>query len=245
MALHRVEALRRVFAADLGGVTPGERVPLSKDARKHLGVLRIGEGSKLGLFDGRGRLVQGRYEGGVVVAEAIEEAPALRPKLVLVMALPKGSKADEIVRHATELGVAEIRFVSSDHAVPKLEGGRAEKKRERWEKIAQEAARQSERLYVPQVLPLAPLGQAMEAAGEGERWVCWARGGEAPSVVPGAEERWVAVGPEGGFSEAELRAFDAQGWRRVRLGPTVLRAETASLAALVFAGADLREHRGG
>lgn len=241
MALHRVEALRRIFVADLGDVAPGERVPLSKEARKHLAVLRVGEGAKLGLFDGQGRLVKGAFDGGEVVAESIEEAPALTPKLVLVMALPKGSKADEIVRHATELGAAEIRFVSSDHAVPKLEGGRAEKKRVRWQKIAQEAARQSERLYVPQVLPLAPLEEAMEAAAEGERWVCWARGGEAPSVAPGAEERWVAVGPEGGFSEAELRAFDAQGWRRVHLGPTVLRAETASLAALVFAGADLKE----
>ncbi|MEZ4250852.1 MAG: RsmE family RNA methyltransferase [Polyangiales bacterium] len=225
--------MRRFFVPSLGAA--GATLTLPPAVRRHLAVLRLAPGEHVELFDGSGQQARARLEDDeTVTIEALEEAHEPGPKLVLVQALPKGAKADEIVRMATELGVHAIHFVLTEHAVARPDEGRGQKKTSRWQRIAEEAARQSERAIVPGVHAPLPLTKALGAVPTTDlRLVAWARGGVALGALPPATDTtWVAVGPEGGFSDAELDAFDRAGWTRYSLGPHVLRVDTAALAAL-------------
>jgi len=222
--------MRRLFAESL---EPAE-VLLDRDAIAHAKVLRLKDGEEIELFDGRGGRAVALLEGKRARILSRSEAPS-EAGLVLVMGLPKGSKCDVVVRAATELGATAIRFVTTERAVPQLDAKRAAKRAERWRRVAREAARQSERDFVPGIEAVTPLGDAIAAAPEDAgRYVCWARGGER--FARRGDESWIAVGPEGGFTDAELGLFDDAGWSRLRLARHVLRAETAALAALALAG---------
>lgn len=231
MAGDRPDALRRLYTRLIP--EEGAVASLSDDARRHLRVLRLREGERVQLFDGRGgEATAVLVAGGARVLSRTTAAEG--GALVLVQALPKGRKADDIVRMATELGARAIHFAVTDRSVPRLDGERAVRRATRWATIAREAARQSERATVPEVLAPAPLAEVLaRAPSSATRLVAWARGGEAH---PAGEETWVAVGPEGGFSDRELRAFDEAGWARLALARHVLRVETAAAAALAILG---------
>lgn len=207
---------------------------LSPDAARHAKVLRLGPGDPIVLFDGRGRRASGRIDAfveGTVVCEVgpatAEAAEAGSPRLHLVQGLPKGSKSDDIVRIATELGVAGIHLVSTRNAVVRLDEERGDRRRERWVRIAVEAARQCERDDVPEITGPEPLFDAVRRAPEGAlRLVACGRSGTPLGEVR-AEEAWIVVGPEGGLAPDEVDALVAQGFRAVSFGPTVLRVETA------------------
>lgn len=247
--------MRRFFVPDLGAV--GAHLALPASVRRHVAVLRLEAGDEIVLFDGSGRQARARLDGDVATVDAIETATDERPRVVLVQAMPKGAKSDDIVRMATELGVHAIHFAHSDHAVARPDDARGSKKASRWQRIAEEAARQCERATVPEVHAPAPLLEVCaRAPNEATRLVAWARGGRpiaealrdarvhandapptndaSPSELgeSSVREVWIAVGPEGGFSDAELDAFDRLGFARVTLGPHVLRVDTAALAAL-------------
>ncbi|HJL06809.1 MAG TPA: RsmE family RNA methyltransferase [Polyangiaceae bacterium LLY-WYZ-15_(1-7)] len=231
---------RRFPVPDLPAV--GATFVLPPETRRHVEVLRLPPGTPLVLFDGAGREADAvLLEGGAARVEALRERVDPGRRVVLVQALPKGGKADEIVRMATELGVAAIHFVETARTVPRLQGPRAAKKRARWSRIAEEAARQSERATVPTLAGPEPLEALLDAPPEGAaRLVAWARQDARGWPAPDAEA-WIAVGPEGGFAPAELEAFDRAGWGRVSLGAHVLRVDTAAVCAvaLLRAGAEL------
>ena len=231
--------MRRFFVSELGSI--GARLALPNSVQRHVAVLRLEPGEEIVLFDGSGRQARARLDGDDAAnVIAIETATEAHARVVLVQAMPKGTKSDDIVRMATELGAHAIHFAHTDHAVARPDEARGSKKAARWQRIAEEAARQCERATVPEVIAPASLDEVCaRAPSDAIRLVAWARGGRPLAEVLStrstddvARETWIAIGPEGGFSDAELAMFDRHGFVRVTLGSHVLRVDTAALAAL-------------
>lgn len=218
----------------------GALVALPENAGRHAArVLRLKAGDDLVLFDGRGGEYAGRIEAvrrdevTVAVGEwrDIERESGLR--LRLVQALQSGDRMDVTVQKAVELGVAEIQPVSSRRSVVRLDGERAAKRLGHWRGVAASACEQCGRNRVPVVAPVADLDEwlARPAAG-GLRLMLspWAEGG-LDALSPAAEID-LLIGAEGGLAPAEVERAAAAGFIGVRLGPRVLRTETAGMAAL-------------
>jgi 16S rRNA (uracil1498-N3)-methyltransferase len=215
-------------------------VTLDDDAGHHLSrVRRVRAGETLTAADGDGRWRPYAVVGvrpGVVELHAQGVAviePQLEPRLVVAFALTKGTKPDLAVQKLTELGVDGVTLLASRRSVPRWSGSRADAALTRLRRIAREAAVQCRRARLPEihgVLPLTDLG------GRPGLVVADPAGEELPRVPspPGGE--WVlVVGPEGGLDPDEVAvltspAEDREGPARLRLGPHVLRAETAAIA---------------
>lgn len=210
-------------------------------------VLRLAPGDRLTLFDGQG----GEADAEIVrVGPRASEARVLErrrldkpagPEITLVQALARGEKLDLVVQKATELGVHRIIPVTTERAVLTLDHVRSTSRRVRWQKIAREAARQCGRPDLPEVEPVTSLPVALAAAPrDGLRLLFWegARGSSLRQVVPVERPSAVVlvVGPEGGFSEAEVARAREVGFAVVGLGPRILRTETAALVALAVIG---------
>lgn len=233
---------RRVFLAP-DRIAAG-RAALTPEARHYLcDVLRLGPGDAVEVFDGAGGAWDGALEPGLeaVAVGARREAPARGAEIVLLFALSKGEKVDLVVQKATELGAARIVPFEAERSVVRLDAEKGEDRARRWRRIAEEAARQCGRADVPEVAAPLPLAAALDAAPPGFARVLFHPEGAAPLASLAAAPGWVAViGPEGGLAPAELAACEAAGARRVSLGPRVLRAETAAVAAVA-----LLQHRFG
>lgn len=236
----------------------GQVVLLAGEEYHHLRkVLRLGVGDPISLFDGQGRGFAGtiaglsRGEARIVLGaeEPGERESALR--LALVAALSKGEKFDLVVQKATELGVSEIQPVYSEHADVRPAPGREERKIGRWRRVALEACKQSGRTRVPLVHEPRRLEEVLaRPAGE----IRIVLDPEGPAEVAdtirraaAASEVTVAVGPEGGWSAGEIGRFREAGFLSLRLGPRILRTETAAIvstALLQFLAGDLGAHGG-
>jgi 16S rRNA (uracil1498-N3)-methyltransferase len=180
-----------------------------------------------------------------LIAE-LEADPAL--PLTLVMAVYKFDHMEWAIEKATELGVATIAPVISKRTEKHLAAA-AGKRAERWRRIAHEAAQQSRRCDVPLVYDPEPLAVRVRAASEAARIVLAEQ--ERTTTLRNALEEAVAaagtempaleiaIGPEGGWAPEEEALFDANGWRAASLGPRILRAETAAIAALAVAASYL------
>ena len=224
----------------LAGSTAGTRVPLDGEARHHLTtVLRLTRGARLEVADGRGAVASGRLDSDEVeLLTAPVVTPPARPRLELAQALAKGRRFDEVVRQATELGVDVIRPVAAERSVSKLSDERAERARARWSSVARAAAEQARRPTRPRLAPPCPVdGLDLVAA---EVLVAQPGAPALPDVAGDGQdvERVVlVVGPEGGWSDAELETLLEQGGRLAGLGPTVLRTEHAGAAGLAVLAA--------
>lgn len=231
--------VRRFFVEGLDkGLTS---VKVSGDEFIHLKrVLRLSKGSEVTVFDGKGLELDGTIEsveGGyalVKVTGAREGFRESRIEITLIQGLLKGDKPEFVVQKATELGVDTISFFTSERTVPLPDKGLA--KGLRWRKAAVEAAKQCGRPVVPDIKPPAPLKDALSSIDCDLRLMLW-EGGSARSIkelLSGSASRTVAllVGPEGGFSEEEVRLALQQGFSPVGLGPRILRAETAAVSAV-------------
>lgn len=159
------------------------------------------------------------------------------PQITLAMSLIKESRWEWCLQKATELGVSTIQPLLTDYTSVKHET--VEKKGERWHSLLEAAALQSERWSRPELLPVQPYKQWLnQNAKDSECLLCVERGKlEAKSLLDltqhtASQRLTLAVGPEGGWSEAELEASLASGLQPVHLGPAILRAETAALAGL-------------
>lgn len=220
--------MRRFYSPDLDG--------LDAVARKHARVLRLRAGDRVVLFDGRGREARAAIvdlEDGRCAIEAIERVERMRPALALVQCVPKGSKLDDIVRMATEIGATAIHLAISERSVPRPDDARAPKQLERLARIAEEAARQSLRADVPAVIAPAPLADVLARAPQAATRVAFAIDG-APLEAARADEAWIAIGPEGGLAPAEIARARALGWAVAKIEGPVLRVETAAPVALAL-----------
>lgn len=228
----------------LATVAPGAAVGLGADDEHHLRrVLRLRDGAEVVVSDGDGHLVAGRLvPGAVELAGAVERVAPGRPRLTLVQALPKGRKLDEVVRQATELGVARIVPVAAARSVAVPRDERAGRAVERWRAVARAAAEQARQPWLPTVTAIATTVDLATALDGASVLVADPGGTTAlpvavPADVADLDEIAVAVGPEGGWSPAELTAFTGTGARTVAMGATVLRTEHAGAAALAVLAA--------
>jgi 16S rRNA (uracil1498-N3)-methyltransferase len=210
-------------------------------ARHAAGALRLASGEAVTLFNGEG----GEHEaeivaigrGGVSVRvgahHALEREPAL--DVTLAQALLPADKMDWVVQKAVELGVARIQPIESARSVARLDRARAEKRLVHWRAVVAAACEQCGRNRLPEVLPVTQLGRWLAAQRDGAvTRLLLAPATDLRLSVLGVPSRPVAllVGPEGGLAPEEEAAAYAAGFAPVRLGPRVLRAETAGLAAL-------------
>lgn len=227
----------------------GARVALADADRRHLTtVLRLRPGADLEVADGRGGRAAARLEDHDVslTSDAVVELPPT-PRLVLVQALAKGRKLDEVVRQVTELGVDVVVPVEAARSVARLDGAsKRAAARERWAAVARAAAAQARRSRVPEVaepVSVGELGQLLDDLGAGTTLLVAQPGGQGPQrlavELDGGEGATVvvAIGPEGGWTPQELETLETCGGRRLGLGPTILRTEHAGAAALAAVAA--------
>jgi 16S rRNA (uracil1498-N3)-methyltransferase len=204
-------------------------------------VLRAEPGQRYEISDNRAaylaEIVEARPDRVVFrVIESLECASA--PVLVdLCAALVKFDRFEWMIEKATELGVDRILPVETARTGKGLlEASR--KRSERWERIARESSQQARRVRAPEILPAVRFGGGI---GEGARCRFFLEEGEAPPLLRmlpaergNADRIVLAVGPEGGWTDAERHVAAEAGWQRVSLSPQVLRAETAAAAALAI-----------
>ncbi len=232
-----IMTVRRLYVPDLpegGGV-----VTLAEGPSRHVRVLRLRTGDQVVLFDGKGRAASARLGsvGDQVVCQVERPtASATRPaRVILMLAIPKGSKLDDCVRMATELGVDEVALMHTERTVPRWDRERARSRVDRLTRIASEAAAQCERNDVPIIHGPQPCGAWLGAMPKHARGVVFGARAHGALKLDGAPEQvWCAVGPEGGFTDAEIALFEGAGFAVASLGTWVLRVETAVPAALTI-----------
>lgn len=220
---------------------------LPEEARHAAQVLRLAPGDAVELLDGE-RLFVGvlaRVDKQSAAARVEAQLPGREPRVrvTLFQGLCKGDKLEGVVRKCTELGVHAIQPLEMARCVQRLDAKKAEAACERWRRIAREATKQCGRAWTPEIYLPAPIADASLAA----RWaeqdmivVPWeeAEQGALRALLghlPGdgvALRIGLVIGPEGGITEGEISQLHGFGARSVTLGPRILRAETAGMAAL-------------
>jgi 16S rRNA (uracil1498-N3)-methyltransferase len=219
---------------------------LDEAASRHLTrVLRLGPGAPLRLFDGRGREHDARLEGGgqkaakASVLAARTPAPESPLPLLLLQGVGRGERMDFAVQKATELGVTAVWPVLTARSVVRLDGDRAARRQAHWRSVAVGACEQCGRAVVPEIGAPGGLAGALAAVPRGyDRLLPDPGAAHALTALPRPEGGLaILIGPEGGLDEAERREAAAAGFRTVRLGPRILRTETAALAAVAIAQA--------
>lgn len=216
-------------------------VPLDQIQARHArDVLRLAEGTEVEVFDDAGTTAVGTlvYSAAANIAVNVERVsqpqatPAIR--LIVASAVPKGERADWMVEKLSELGVAAFIPLATERSVVLPTGT---SKHDRWTRIATESAKQSKRPGVMRIEKLTPIHELLLRNVNG---IVLSTAPEARPIVqaitaisPG--EFHLFIGPEGGWTEAELQAFDTAKITPARLTATTLRTETAALAAVAVA----------
>jgi 16S rRNA (uracil1498-N3)-methyltransferase len=217
MTLHRFFVAPEALA--------GNRFPLPDSIERQVrGVLRLADGDRLVLLPGDGTQALCRLDVGDCVVEersAVSSEP--RHRLTVVQALLKGDALEEVVQHATEIGVAAFQLVVSERCIAREISPR---KLDRLRAIAREAAEQSERGIVPPVGGPVKLGDAL-APGS----VLLYERHEGAGLARFEPPQRVVIGPEGGFSPSEVTAAAEAGIVIAGLGPRILRSQTVAVAA--------------
>ena len=218
----------------------GNEIALPEDVAAHLlRVLRLQHGDACVLFNGDGHDYDARItalgkreaRAEVVAARRIENESPLR--ITLLQGIARGEKMDWILQKATELGVTRILPVTSERSEVKLDAQRAETRVAHWRGIVVSACEQSGRATVPDVAAPQSLAQAA-AMREGRGFILDPFAEASLSSLQGVELRacTIAIGPEGGWSPRDREQLVAAGYEGLRLGPRVLRTETAGIAAI-------------
>jgi 16S rRNA (uracil1498-N3)-methyltransferase len=227
-------------------LAPGALVELPAGPAQHLvRVLRLAPGAPLTAFNGEGgefdAAIEGVQRSAVTVRlglhHAIERESPLN--ITLLQGIARGEKMDLILQKATELGVSRIVPLTTLRSTVRLTGDTATRKQEHWQAVVTSACEQCGRNRVPTVAPPTALTQAVQAASPGLNLVLAPdAGAEGPGALlarHGVEQLpliTLLIGPEGGLDVTEISAARQAGFVSCRLGPRVLRTETAALAAL-------------
>jgi 16S rRNA (uracil1498-N3)-methyltransferase len=224
-----------VFLADRAELE-GDVVLLSGSEGRHAAaVRRLRQGERADVGDGAGLIaecvVAGHRTGGLELAvRARREVPRPDPAITVVQAIPKGERGELAVELMTEVGVDRIVPWAAARCVPVWQGARGERSLAKWRAAAREAAKQSRRAWIPAVTEVASAGTVSQLVA---RAACAlvldpdAAESLAGLSLPLSGDLLVIVGPEGGITDEESKAFRAAGATACRLGPTVLRTSTA------------------
>ena len=232
----------RFFLTGGSTVSGGTAFILGEDA-EHAKVLRLRIGDKLIVCDGAGKdfhCTVKRIAPQEVEAEVFEVVPCQGEpsvKVTILCGLPKGDKTDYILQKCTEAGASEILFFQSQRCVAKMTGDK-DKKISRWQRIVEEAAKQSGRGIIPTVGFLPDLAEAFNKARTTDLPLFMYETGERETlkvVVEGASplsSAAILTGPEGGFESFEADLARIMGLHICSMGPRIFRCETAPVAAL-------------
>ncbi len=219
-----------------------QSIRLTTDQQHYLyRVLRLSPGQQFIALNGRG----GQWlasltedSGRATLLQWLEGCSSHQPTITLAIAIPKGSGFDELVRQTTELGVSTLQPIVTQRTLHRPNPN----KLERWRRIAAEATEQSERLWLPTLKAPLAWTDFVALPDAGQRYLCVAR--QSPhhllTHLQHLEEDLraipitIATGPEGGWTAAEIDQALQGGFCPVSLGPTILRAVTAPLAALAM-----------
>jgi 16S rRNA (uracil1498-N3)-methyltransferase len=212
-------------------------IALDADAARHVAqVLRMKTGEPLTVFNGEG----GEFEAAIAAIERravqlrigsrVEVDRESKLSITLAQCVSKGERMDYTIQKAVELGVAAIVPLLSGRSVVRLDAERWDKKLDHWRGIVVSASEQSGRTRLPELAAVQKLERWLETPPPGERLVL-APGGGALRERPAAAIATLLIGPEGGLSESEILLAERAGFRRIGLGPRVLRTETAGVAA--------------
>ncbi len=220
------------------GLAQHETVFLPPEEARHArSVLRIGAGSEIIVFDGLGAEATARVErvsrhGMLVRVGDVQVVPFdVSIRLTLAVAMPRSHRQHVLIEKCTELGVSAVLPLISERSVVRPTDNSLEK----WSRVAVEAAKQSGRKWVPRILPPASFTDAVERIDPADLAVVLDPGSAAPPLTevlagsPDADTIIAWIGPEGGFTREEQERAEGRGARRARLGPTVLRIETAAI----------------
>ncbi len=213
------------------------------EAHHMVSVLRKRRGDRVECFCGDGRRISGEIvESGKDFAQVKIEKdwiePILSPRIVLGQSLAKGEKIDWVIQKGTEVGVSEIFLIEGERAVVHPKEHSKDRKAERWQRIALEASKQSQQPYVPILYGVVSLQEFFKRSSTtAEKVFFWERSKRQPkayfrSLTKIPSEVWMAIGPEGGWSESEAELAQHYGFVDLSLGRSILRTETAAIVAL-------------
>jgi 16S rRNA (uracil1498-N3)-methyltransferase len=224
-----------------GPLAPASEAELPESAAAHVArVLRLRPGDPLVLFDGSGADFHAEVTsigGSRVRVRILERVPGLAEsplRVTLVQAVSRGERMDWTLQKATELGVCRIRPVISARSVVRLDGDQAGRRLRHWEAVVASACEQCGRSVLPVVEPPVELARHLAGApAAAARFLLGPRSAQTlASRAAGLDDVELLIGPEGGLDDAETGTALAAGYVAVRLGPRVLRTETAGIAAL-------------
>lgn len=224
----------------------GGRVTITGPDVKHISrVLRMGPGDIVTCVDGTGRELTSRImeiNNDTVVCDITGEtmSGAEPPvKVTLCQGLPKGEKMELIIQKCCELGVHRIIPVNCARTVVRLDDKKAAQRQVRWQRVAEEAAKQARRRSIPEVAELTDFAASLEQVPPGvPALLPWEEEGQAGFKAAlrdcSSSEVWIFIGPEGGFTAHEADLARRAGCRPVTLGPRILRTETAAIATIAL-----------
>ncbi|MBK1723326.1 16S rRNA (uracil(1498)-N(3))-methyltransferase [Thiocystis violacea] len=229
----------------------GSPLELPPAQTRHLSqVLRLGTGDPLVLFNGDGRdyaarlLESGRHAAKVVIEAGGEPEPIAPLRIHLAIGISRGERMDFALQKAVELGVQRLTPLFTKRSQVKLDGTRLDKRTEHWRGVVVSACEQSGRRRIPILDKAEPLEAWLETQSSGGLLLDPA----APIALPDLDapngDLALLIGPEGGLSPGERGLACARGFRGVRLGPRILRTETAPLAAIAVIQALWGDFRG-
>jgi 16S rRNA (uracil1498-N3)-methyltransferase len=234
----------RRFFIEQSKITSTKIFITGSDAAHIKKVLRMKSGDRIGLFDGRGFEYEARIENllagsiEVLITKRFLSASESPVQIIAAQALLKDKKMDSLARQLTEIGVARLIPFTSIRSVPRPDKKRLSARRKRWEKIAIEALKQCRRGHVTEIGETITFNDVIKIDDECDlKIVFWENEskpiGDAAQQVHDRHCRKIlaVLGPEGGFTEKEIEDARACGFFTVSLGPRILRAETAAIAA--------------
>ncbi|MFJ9497718.1 16S rRNA (uracil(1498)-N(3))-methyltransferase [Brevibacillus centrosporus] len=217
------------------------------DVHHIVNVMRSKEGEKIFVSDGAGRSAVAKLvslsakEVRATIVELLNEQRELPIRVTIGQGLPKGEKMEWILQKGTELGAYSFFPFSSERTIVKLDAKKEAKKLERWRKIVKEAAEQSHRDVLPELMAPVSFREALKAGEQYTRCaIAYEKEGgttmhQVLTEMTADESLLVLIGPEGGFTPDEVAQAEAKGFLSVSLGPRILRTETASQYVLACA----------
>ncbi|MEE4273577.1 MAG: RsmE family RNA methyltransferase [Thermoanaerobaculales bacterium] len=207
------------------------------ESRHAFGALRLTSGTRVVLVDGEGSLARGaltlaRRGSAEVLVESVESVPRPAGGLTLAVGILAGSAMDPVVQKAVELGVERLVPVCCRRS--QLGAKRAASRLDHWDRLSRQALKQCHRVWAMTVSAPVSLAELVSRVDSGRGVLAH------PSGLPVRElslhpDTVLLVGPEGGLAPEEEALLDAEGWRRLRLGPHILRASTAAIAGAAVA----------
>lgn len=229
--------MQKLFVDEING----EKIFLDGESARHISKsLRMRVGDMLTVTDGKGvdygcrisAIDRDSVELNICYEKPNTSEPSCR--VTIYQGIPKGSKFEDIVQKCVELGVCEIVPTLTKRCVSRPDEKSADKKIQRYQKIALEASQQSGRGIVPKISQVKTIEQAVKSDDSELKIVFYEGGGKSLSdiIIPDVKSVSVYIGPEGGFEHSEVELIESVGGVRATLGKRILRTQTAPVAAL-------------